>query len=75
MDTKNKTYIESGLRHLIEAAESIRSNTSFYLKARSMEPWPVLESEYEVYRKHGADLDKVIELTARLEKELSKLKQ
>lgn len=74
MERTDKTYVDRGLQHLIEAAENMRKDVSFYLKARSMEPWPVLEAEAEVFKKHGADLDKVIELTARLEKELSKLK-
>ena len=73
METKHE-YVDCGLKHLVSATEQIRSDVSFYLKARSMEPWPVLEAEAEFFKKHGADLDKVIELTARLEKELSKLK-
>lgn len=75
METKDRNYIDRGLQHLIEATEAMRSDTAFYLRARTMEPWPVIEAESEYYVKHGADLDKVIELAARLEKELNKLKQ
>lgn len=75
METKDRNYIDRGLQRMIEAEEEMRTTVAFYLRARSMEPWPVIEAEYEIYRKKGADLDKVIELAARLEKELNKLKQ
>lgn len=73
METKNSSFVDSGLKHLIVAAGKIRSAVSFYLKAKSMEPWPVIEAEKNVYTKHGADIDTVMELVARLDRELSKL--
>ena len=73
MEAKNSDFVDSGLKHLIEAAGKIRSSVSFYLKAKSMEPWPVIEAEKNVYTKHGADIDTVMELVARLDRELSKL--
>lgn len=73
MEAKNNIFIDSGLKHLIEAAGKIRSSVSFYLKSKSMEPWSVIEAERNVYTKHGVDIDTVMELVARLDKELSKL--